>query len=437
MNHKGALALSSADEVEAENNRLAALARYEILDTPHEKAFDLLTQAASRVFKTPIALISFVDDTRQWFKSACGLSAEETPREWAFCAHAIRSSDIFEVCDASKDPRFATNPLVVGPPHIMFYAGAPLQTPDGFRLGTLCVIDTVARPKLTVAERATLRDFSALAIEHMETRLAGRRALVETEHCRRAQARSDAALQAIVQAYRSKSEFLASLSHELRTPLNAMIGFSEMIKLQTAGPVGSERYLEYARLIGESGHHLVALVTDVLEFSRAEAGRIELRLESFAVAEGVEETVGMLLPLARDRGTSIDVQPIDPSLQIVADRLRFKQVVINLVSNAVKFTPGGRVIVAADRCGDVMTLLVTDTGVGICEADLERVLKPFDQGTADPDAKRAGFGLGLPIAKALVERHGGVLGIESVPGQGTTVRIRMPVMGPEHRRPTS
>lgn len=435
MDRKSALAISSTDDLEAENDRLAALARYEILDTPHEKAFDLLTQTASRVFKAPIALVSLVGDTRQWFKSACGLSAKETPREWAFCDHAIRSNDIFEVCDASKDPRFATNPLVVGPPHIRFYAGAPLQTPDGFRLGTLCIIDTAVRPKLTAAERVTLRDFSALAMDQIETRLAARRALVETERRRRSQASADAALQAIVQAYRSKSEFLASLSHELRTPLNAIIGFSEMIKLQIAGPVGSERYLEYAKLIGESGSHLVTLVTDVLEFSRAEAGRIELRLEPFAVAEAVEEAVGMLLPLARDRGTAVDIQPIDPSLQIVADRLRFKQVIINLVSNAIKFTPGGRVVVAAERCGEVMTLLVTDTGVGICEADLERVLKPFDQGTADSDAKRAGFGLGLPIAKALVERHGGVLGIESAAGRGTTVRVQMPVMGPEHRRP--
>ncbi|WP_455176003.1 putative bifunctional diguanylate cyclase/phosphodiesterase [Azospirillum largimobile] len=158
--------------VPREEDRLAALQRYELLDTPEEPAFDQITRLAAKLLNVPVALISLVDRDRQWFKSRVGLPVRETPREQAFCAHALHSESLFVVGDASQDHRFAANPLVTGDPHIRFYAGAPLRTADGLTLGTICVIDDQPRPALSPGEEEALRDLSAMVMAHIEARRA-------------------------------------------------------------------------------------------------------------------------------------------------------------------------------------------------------------------------------------------------------------------------
>ncbi|CAO3357608.1 sensor domain-containing phosphodiesterase [Azospirillum melinis] len=155
-----------------EEDRLAMLQRYELLDTPAEAAFDQITRLAAKLLKVPVALISLVDRDRQWFKSRVGLPVQETPREHAFCAHALDSDALLVVGDARQDERFADNPLVTGDPNIRFYAGAPLRTADGLALGTICVIDDQPRPPLTPEEEEALRDLSAMTMAHIEARRA-------------------------------------------------------------------------------------------------------------------------------------------------------------------------------------------------------------------------------------------------------------------------
>ena len=155
---------------DGEESRLAALRDYGILDTSAEPEFDRLTRLAAKIFKTPIVLISLVDENRQWFKSCYGLQVQETSRDHSFCAHAILSNEPLSIPDAQADPRFKDNPLVTGTPGIRFYIGAPLIAPGGHRLGTLCLIDTIPHPGLDLDGRLMLEDLAAMAVEELELR---------------------------------------------------------------------------------------------------------------------------------------------------------------------------------------------------------------------------------------------------------------------------
>lgn len=228
-------------------------------------------------------------------------------------------------------------------------------------------------------------------------------------------------------ANETKSRFLTTVSHELRTPLNAIIGFSEMLENETAMRLDAERRAEYARVIRESGQHLLAVVNGILDVSRIEAGQFRIKPEPLEVAREVEGCYEMMVLRAEQAGVRLDVA-IDPDLPTaVADRIAFRQILINLISNAVKFTPkDGSVNVDVRASGADMLILVSDTGIGIAEADLAQVGDPFFQAASSYDRSYEGTGLGLSVVKGLVELHGGTFGIASRVGEGTRVSIRLP-----------
>ena len=228
-------------------------------------------------------------------------------------------------------------------------------------------------------------------------------------------------------ANETKSRFLATVSHELRTPLNAIIGFSEMLENETAMRLDAERRADYARVIRESGQHLLAVVNGILDVSSIEAGQFKLKREPLAVAREVEACYEMMVLRAEQAGVRLDIA-VDPNLpEVVADRIALRQILINLISNAVKFTPkGGSVDVAVRASGSDMLILVSDTGIGIAEKDLSQVGDPFFQAASSYDRTHEGTGLGLSVVKGLVELHGGTFGIASRVGQGTRVSIRLP-----------
>jgi signal transduction histidine kinase len=229
-------------------------------------------------------------------------------------------------------------------------------------------------------------------------------------------------------ANRAKSEFLAVMSHELRTPLNAILGFSEMFKQQMMGPLGSPKYIEYATDINDSGKHLLAIINDILDLAKAESGKLDLVETVFDLNAELEATLRMCRQKADEDHIKLVFNPSQSGLQIHADERLIRQVVLNLVSNAVKFTPaGGRVVIDARVERDTgVSLVVADSGIGIAAKDLDRVLRPFEQVESALSRHHGGTGLGLPYSKRVIEIHGGTLKLASEVGKGTTVRVDLP-----------
>jgi signal transduction histidine kinase len=232
-------------------------------------------------------------------------------------------------------------------------------------------------------------------------------------------------------ANRAKSDFLANMSHELRTPLNAIIGFSEVIASEMLGPILDKKYLEYIRDIHASGMHLLAIVNDVLDMSKIEAGKYELTSQAVDARQVISESVKMVSERARSRNIDLVVQQPSEDVVIFADERAIKQITLNLLSNAVKFSPeGGRIDirVSLDNVNGFQ-LEIEDRGDGMSEDEIQRALQPFGQVKAVMTREHSGTGLGLPITKGLVEAHGGQLDIKSQPGVGTVARVVLPQSG--------
>jgi signal transduction histidine kinase len=228
-------------------------------------------------------------------------------------------------------------------------------------------------------------------------------------------------------ASRSKSAFLASMSHELRTPLNAIIGFSEVMQLEAFGPLGSTQYKNYSRDIHESGKHLLALISDILDISRLEAGKADLHEEPVQVTALVGECVRMVERQAAQGGLTLGVDMPHDTPRVLADERRLKQVLLNLLSNAVKFTQtGGAITMRVRATREGMFLSVEDSGVGISADDIARAFENFSQFDSTVARHHQGAGLGLPLSRQLMELHGGTLTLESVVSVGTIATAMLP-----------
>jgi two-component system, cell cycle sensor histidine kinase PleC len=229
-------------------------------------------------------------------------------------------------------------------------------------------------------------------------------------------------------ASRSKTEFLANMSHELRTPLNAIIGFSQLMADEVMGPIGNTRYASYARDICSSGQHLLNIIGDILDVSKLEAGRIELDEEELELPEIVRDLLHLVIERARALDVGIDLEMAADLPRVRADALKLKQVLLNLITNAIKFShPGGRVLVRAALESDGLYLSVTDHGIGMDDTEIKTAITRFGQVASPWSRKHHGTGLGLPLAIGLVELHDGRLRIESVKDQGTTVTVVLPL----------
>jgi signal transduction histidine kinase/ActR/RegA family two-component response regulator len=402
-----------------ETERLKALRGYDLLDTDAEEGFDSLTRLAAGIFDVPISLISLIEEKRQWFKARFGLEASQTRRDVSFCAYSVENREMLVVPDATKDERFAQNPLVTGPPHIRFYAGAPLFSEEGFVLGSLCVIDKrPRRPNKDQLER--LRDLANLAVDQMKLRRSVSQLSVQAKELARARdkARSETA---------NTQAVLANMSHEMRTPMNGITGFTGLLKKTELAP--QQRH--YVKLIEQSSVFLLGIINDVLDLSKIRAGQLHLDNSPMSPRECLETCVEAMRVQLSGKPVSLETQ-VDASVPacLLGDGNRLRQVLMNLLSNAVKFTEKGFVRVSVEATHDVkrpkyweLAFCVSDTGVGMSEEALSRIFQPFVQAERSTTRKFGGTGLGLTICRMLVEMMGGSIGVESERGKGSTFRF--------------
>ncbi len=392
--------------------RLGALEASGLLDSQASEQYDRLTRLASHFLSAPTALMSLVDDKRQFFKSAVGLgepwmSRRETALTHSFCQHVVTSGEPLRVTNALEDPLVRDN-LAIPDLGVIAYLGVPIMTAEGHTLGSFCVIDSKPRA-WTDEEETILRDLT----KSLQTELNLKAALSAAE----------GATAAAIAANRAKSDFLAHMSHELRTPLNSVIGFANVLLRNRSGNL-PEQEISYLDRIKKSGVHLLGLINDLLDLAKIESGKTTLDISEFPLGDLVKETNGQFEIAASTRGIALEERIPDNCGDIRTDRVKLQQVLTNLVGNAMKFTEKGTVTVSVD-CSDGVpeSLSVSDTGIGIPADRLDAVFRPFEQAADWTSAKYGGTGLGLPISQSICELLGFRLSVGSREGEGTTFTI--------------
>lgn len=390
-----------------EEQRLAALRQFQILDTPFEKDYDQLCQLAATLCGAPIALISFVDRDRQWVKASVGLEIREIDRDLSFCAHALWDEEVFVVEDASRDVRFADNPLVTGDPDIRFYAGQPLWTAEGLALGTLCTIDRVPR-KLSPAQREALQILARQVVTHLELRRAARE---------------------LRRLNDDKDRFFSVIAHDLRSPFSGLLGLVDLMKDQGTS-MDRQEVDRYIGLLHGGLHNLYGFAENLLRWVQLEQGKMTFRPEPLTARDLVEPVLAALGEAAARKNCPLRVD-VPESLKLRCDRNMVEACLRNLLSNAVKFNPAGRPItVTARQVGEEVRFTFTDVGDGMNPAQLAAL----SLGTTVPSRPgtngEPGSGLGLTLARMFAARHGGRLEFASQVGAGTSVTLVLPLQPP-------
>lgn len=390
-----------------EEERLQRLRDYEVLDSLEEEDFDNITSLAASICKTPISLISLIDEDRQWFKSRLGLKVRETPRKDSFCSHAIlRPEELFVVKDAKKDKRFAKNPLVTGYPKIGFYTGVPLVDQEGYALGTLCIIDNKPRT-LSKEQQSQLKILSRQAMKLLELRYKNRR------------------LHELAIRLDEKNEelhqFAVTLSHDIKSPITGIQMLTQLIH-EKAGHLFDDKSKEYLKVLENTIKSLQVVVSEILSYYRLSENEKE-GPEFFEPIAFTREIAQLIL--GEDAGI---VQVSANAKEIKGRQVSLKLILVNLIDNAYRYNENAdlKIEVAFKKRGSNLTISVSDNGKGISKTDQKKLTMLFGKLQAKDRFGKSSHGFGLAKVKKLLEQEGSSLKIKSSPGKGSTFSFVLP-----------
>lgn len=396
-----------------ESERLRALEEYDILDTLIEQSYDDITQLASQICETPIALISLLDSNRQWFKSHHGLNATETPRDLAFCAHAILESRPFIVEDSLLDERFSDNPLVTSGPEVRFYAGIPLETPDGYNIGTLCVIDQKVK-KLNDTQIKSLQILSKQVINLMELNKN-----IKLRDIQKIQLLNSAKMASL-------GEIASGVAHEINNPLMILKGKTNQLKkLMEDDTIDSVKAMEYFNKIEFVTERISKIVKSMSLYSRYSNGAVMTN-------SSVEDIIGSTIILCKEKiqENSLDIKiNLPKNFSIECYPSEISQVIMNLVYNASDAIENNNekwILIEVTEENNFVEIKISDSGKGIEKGIIDQIMLPFF--TTKEIGK--GTGLGLSLSSEIVRKHNGSLTYDSN-AENTTFVIKLPINQPK------
>lgn len=383
-----------------ETDRLVELYKYELLDSVYEQEFDQLVKLASKICEVPISLITLVDIDRQWFKAKHGLDTDETARSVSFCGHAIINDGLFEVKDAVNDNRFWDNPLVTGEPKIRYYAGMPLLTQRGYKIGTLCVIDRV--PREMDAERTfALKVLSNQVIKLFELRLKNKE---------------------LKKINDVQQTMMTIMAHDIRGPLAA---FKAVYEMKSEGLLSAEELVEVEAMVPVQFDNTILLLNSIVEWGKLQLSDEQEQSERFNFSQLVDESLAYLSLQAHAKNNVLE-NKVNADLEITANRQGLSFILRNILGNANKFTKDGKVSVLAEIRDSTLQISIKDTGLGMSEkARLsinERKWSAVELGTS----QEKGSGMGLKMIFEYLEGIGGTIEFFSEPQQGTQVLVSIP-----------
>lgn len=421
--------MKKAPTLSNEQQRLNVLREYEVLDTSPERQFDDITHLASAICQTPIALVSLIDEHRQWFKSKVGLSAAETPRDISYCGHAIHQTEVFVIPDAYADPRFADNPLATGAPFVRFYAGAPLRTPSGLSVGTLCVIDNQPR-KLSEDQIKSLEALARMVVDYLEIRKANRKLANHIRDSEQKQLVIDQQQMMLIHSAKMSAlgEMAGGVAHEINNPLSIIQAKAQfMMKSLDRGQIQNEdpKVRESFELIQKTTNRMAEIVQGLRHFARDSDGETSRETALKTMFQEV-------LSLSTERLKQAEIQVHLPQMDEVylsCNPVQIEQVMMNLMNNAHDaLNSKDRTDTSAKWIRwelfeeqNQLVLRMSDNGCGIPEHLVQKLMQPF----FTTKAPGVGTGLGLSISKGIIEKHGGQLTLVSR-AYPTCFEIRLP-----------